>query len=104
MDLGGEWFRPLYLATLAAFGCPSVQIMKVELAVGPIRFDTAIDRSVQGSLRTAREDLEALAMCVPNVMSLDPIEVSCQLSHKPTTSRGKSLWPAQAMLEAVARL
>lgn len=104
VDLGNEWFRPLYLATLAAFGCPSVQLMKVELAIGPIRFDTAIDRSVQGSLRTAREDLEALAMCVPNVLSLDPIEVSCQLSHKPTTNRGKSLWPAQAMLEAVARI
>ena len=43
-------------------------------------------------------------MCVPNVMSLDPVEVSCQLSHKPATSRGKSLWPSQAMLETVARI
>ena len=58
-DLGGKWFRPLYLATLAMIGCPDTQIKKAELALGPMRFDTATDRSVQGSLRVAKWDLEA---------------------------------------------
>jgi len=80
------------------------QIKKVELAIGPIRFDTATDRSVQGSLRIAREGLEAWVMQVSNVMELDPITVSCKLSHRPATIYGKLVWPGKAMLEAVARL
>ena len=102
--LGGEWFRPLYLATLAALGCPDAKIKRAELAIGPIRFDTATDRSVQGSLRVAKQDLEALVYGVPNVMDLDPIAVSCRLSDRPATVYGKCLWPQKAMLEAVARI
>ncbi len=103
-ELGGQWFRPLYLATFAAFGCPPAQISKAELAMGPIRFDTATDRSVQGSLRVARQDLEAWAMRIANVMDLDPLAVSCELNHRPATVYGKLVWPGKAMLEAVARL
>jgi hypothetical protein len=102
--LGERWFRPLYLATLAVFGCPDAQIKKVELAIGPIRFDTATDRSVQGSLRVAKQDLEALVYAVPNVMELDPLAVSCRLSDRPASVYGKWLWPQKAMLEAVAGL
>lgn len=100
----GEWFRSLYLASLATFGCPDTQIKKVELALGPIRFETATDRSVQGSLRVAKQELEAFAYQAPNVMDLDPLAVSCKISHRPASVYGKWLWPDQAMLEAVARL
>ena len=100
----GEWFRSLYLATLAAFGCPDTQIKKVELALGPIRFDTATDRSVQGSLRVARQELEAFAYQAPNVMDLDPLAVSCRISHRPASVYGKWLWPDKAMLELVMLL
>ena len=102
--LGERWFRPLYLATLAVFGCPDAQIRKVELALGPVRYDTATDRSVQGSLRVAKQDLEAWLYRVPNVMDLDPLKVSCRLTHRPVTIYGKSLWPDLAMLEQVAAL
>ncbi|PWB52428.1 MAG: hypothetical protein C3F18_08245 [Nitrosomonadales bacterium] len=102
--LGERWFRPLYLATLAVFGCPDTQIKKVELALGPLRFDTATDRSVQGSLRVAKLDLEAWLYGVPNVMDLDPLAVSCRLNERPATVHGKLVWPDKAMLEAVARL
>jgi len=102
--LGERWFRPLYLATLAVFGCPDAQIKQVELALGPIRYDTATDRSVQGSLRIGKQDLEAWAYSVPNVMELDPLAVSCKLCHRPVTVYGKLLWPEKAMLEAVAAL
>ena len=71
-ELGSKWFRELFTASLAVFGCPDVQIRKVELALGPVRYDTAIDRSVQGSLRVAKLDLEAWLYDVPNVMDLDP--------------------------------
>ena len=103
-ELGSTWFRPLYLATLAMFGCPDTQIRKVELALGPMRFDTATDRSVQGSLRVAKQDLEAWLYRVPNVMDLDPLRMSCWLNQRPSTIYGKWVWPEKAMLEAVARL
>ena len=103
-ELGSKWFRLLYTATLAMGGCPDAQIAKVELALGPLRFDTAIDRSVQSSLRVARQDLEAWAYQVSNVMELDPLKVSCWLNERPTTAYGKVLWPEQAMQEALATL
>ncbi len=101
-ELGGKWFRPLYLATLAMSGCPDTQIKKLELALGPMRFDTATDRSVQGSLRVAKQDLEAWLYRVPNVMDLDPLAMSCHLNERPATVYGKCVWPEKAMLEAVA--
>lgn len=102
--LGSKWVRPLYLATLETMGCSPVQLGKVELAMGPIHFDTATDRSVQGSLRVAKQDLEAWLYRVPNVMDLDPLAMSRRLNERPTTVYGKWLRPGKAMLETVARL
>lgn len=103
-ELGSKWFRQLYLATLAMFGCSEAQIKKVELAMGPIRFDTATDRSVQGSLRIAKLDLEAWLYGLPNVMDIDPLVISCRLSERPVTVYGKLIWPCKAMLYAVKSL
>jgi hypothetical protein len=103
-DLDAACFRPLFLATLTALGCSAVQLRKVELALGPLRFDTAIDRSVQGSLRVAKQDAEAWVYRVPNVMELDAFALSCKLNERPVTVYGKLLWPDRAMREAVERL
>ena len=103
-ELGGKWFRQLFTATLALSGCPDAQIKEVELALGPVRYDTATDRSVQGSLRVARQDLEARLYGVPNVMDLDPLAVSRWLNERPSTIRGKWIWPDKAMLETVGTL
>jgi len=100
----GDWFRSLYLATLAAFNCSDMQIKKVEQMIGPVRYDTTTDRSVQGSLRVAKQDLKAELYRVPNVMGLDPVAVSCRLSHRPATVHGKWLWPDKAMLERIGVL
>jgi hypothetical protein len=42
----GRMFRESYTATLAALGCEDNQIRKVELALGPMRFDIVTNRSV----------------------------------------------------------
>lgn len=102
--LGERCFRPLFLATLAMFGCPDTQIKKVELALGPVRFDTVTDRSVQGSLRVAKQDLEVWVYRVSNVLDLDPLKISCWLNERPVTVYGKWLHPDQAMLDMVGRL
>lgn len=100
----GKLFRPLFLATLAAFGATPTQVRKAELVLGPLRFDTATDRSVQGSIRIVQtQDLEWLARQIP-VIDLDPLAVSCELTHRPATIRGKSQWPELVMLAAVAQL
>ncbi len=94
-----KWFRPLFMSTLAASGCTDSQIKKAELVIGPARFDTAINRSVQGSLRIAKQDLEAWVARVSNVMELDPVVMSRDLNQRPVTIHGKALWTEEAMLK-----
>ena len=53
-ELGSKWFRELYFATLQTMGCTQAQIRHVELSLGPVRYDIATDRSVQGSMRIVR--------------------------------------------------
>ena len=102
--LGSKWFRELYTASLEVLGCADKQIRKAELCLGPVRFDTATDRSVQGSMRIAHQDLEAQIMRVPNVMNLDPLEVSARLNHRPARVYGKVLWPEKVMRDLVEGL
>lgn len=102
--LGERWFRPLFVATLVLMGCAEVQIRKAELALGPVRFDLATDRSVMGSIRIARLDLDAWLYQLTNVMDLDPLIVSRQLNERPATVFGKWVWPTRAMRERVEAL
>jgi len=102
--LGARWFRQLYTASLAALGCPDRQIRKVELALGPVRYDTATDRSVQSSMRVAKQDLEAWVYRVPNVMELDPLAAAAWLNDRPARMRGELIWPGPAMRARVEAL
>ena len=97
-------FRPLFLLTLTALGCNTEQLRMVELALGPMCFDTVTDRSVQGSLRVARFDAEAWVYQAPNVMDIDILALSCWLNQRPTMARGLLVWPDRAMLQLVEAL
>jgi len=97
-------FRPLFLLTLTALGCTTAQLRMVELALGPMCFDTVTDRSVQGSLRVARFDAEAWVYQAPNVMDIDILALSCWLNQRPTMARGVLVWPDRAMLQLVEAL
>lgn len=98
------WFRELFAGTLAYSGYTDAQINKALLALGPVRYDTAIDRSVQGTMNIAKWDLEACLHGVPNVMDLDIFAMSRRLCERPVTIRGKSLWPDKAMRAVVEAL
>jgi hypothetical protein len=102
--LGVRWFRQIYTATLAVLGCPDQQIRKVELALGPVRYDTATDRSVQGSMRVAKQDLEVWVSRVSNVMELDPLAAAAWLNKRPARMHGKLVWPVDAMCARVEAL
>ena len=102
--LGDKWFRQLFTASLAALGCADARIRRVELCLGRVRYDVATDRSVQGALRVAQQDLGAWLENVPNVMEADPLAAAKWLNQRPTRAQGKLLWPDRAMLEMVSTL
>jgi hypothetical protein len=102
-DIAG-WHRDLFLAALAAQGIPDATIGRVKLALGVLRCDRVTDRSVLGSLRVAADDLWWKAPDWGGVVNLDPLAVALWLNHRPTTIRGKSLWPEKDMAALVAGL
>lgn len=97
----GRLHRELFLATLAAQGVTTGVLKRVELALGPSRFDVATDRSVLGSMNIATRDLDCLKVEVENVLALDPMETARWLNDRPVTIRGKWSFPAEAMLEMI---
>ncbi len=102
--LGGEIFRQLFADTLAALACQQAQIRRALLSLGPCGFDMATDRSVLGSIRVARQDLEAYLWNFPNVLMMDPVEASRRVTRRPVSVRGKRFWPQDRLLELVAGL
>ena len=77
----GNLFRDLWFEVLQTQGVPEQKLKQLSLMLGPIELDTNTDRSVQASMRIAKQDLEAMLYRVPNVLSLDPIQTSIDLSH-----------------------
>jgi hypothetical protein len=103
-ELGSRWFRELFTATLAVIGVVDTRIKKVELMLGPVRFDRATDRSVQSTINIARQDLKAWVFQLPNVMDVDPLKVSTWLNERPVTIRGKFIHPDREMQQLVTRV
>jgi len=104
-ELGNNWFKPLFAATLAALGCSQARVSRAELALGAVRFDTATDRSVLSAMNIAFDhELYPRVARVPNVLNLEPIAISCEMSDRPTWIRRKPIWPDRRMLEIVAAL
>lgn len=103
--LFSEVFRPLFADTLFTLGCKPANIDRALLALGPVRFDTATDRSVLSSMRVARQDLEAyLFNRFPNVLMMDPVQTSNRLTRRPVSVRGKRFWPQDRLLEMIDTL
>ena len=100
--LFSEVFRPLFADTLFALGCKPASIDRAMLALGPIQFDTATDRSVLSTMRVARQDLEAyLFNRFSNVLMMDPVRTSRRLTRRPVSVRGKRFWPQDKLLEMI---
>lgn len=103
--LYSEVFRPLLADTLFAFGCKPASVDRALLTLGPVQFDAATDRSVLGSIRVARQDLEAyLFNRFPNVLDMDPVRASYRLTRRPVTVYGKHFWPQDKLLEMIDAL
>lgn len=102
----GRWFREIFTASLAYMGMEDNQVRRAELALGPVVFDTATDRSVLGSLNRMKFMLDARVCEVEGVMLLNPLSVNRWLCHYPVSVKGvKGFWMAdKAMMERIAAL
>lgn len=103
------WFQDLYANTMLKLGYDTALIEKVMALLDPLEFDTACDRSVQGSMRTAKQmDLDGLLLDVSDVMELPIYSTSARLNQRPFTTKGmkgsECLWPERAMAEFLASL
>jgi len=103
------WFRDLFANTMLKLGYEIALIEKALSLVDNLRFDTACDRSVQGTLRSAKvQDLDGWLMRVPDVMQLPMYSVSASLSYRPVRIKGmrasECLWPEQAMHEHIRQI
>jgi len=103
-SLGIEIFPRLLTETLLALGCDSRTLPSVSLALGRVQLDTATDRSVLSSMKVAKDDLEVMVYRVANVLDLDPVEVSAQISQRPATIAKKWLHPDEELLKRVKAL
>ena len=100
------WFQDFFANTMLKLGYEPRLMEKALGLLDPLQFDTNCDRSVQGSMRTARTmELEGLLMDVPDVMDLPFYTTSARLNHRPVTIKGmkghECLLPDKAMKEWV---
>ena len=95
----GRLHRELFLATLAKQGVAEVQLRKTALALDPMRYDRATDRSVLGSMNVARFDLSVIVELGEH--AIDPVTIAVRLNERPAKAGKVLIWPYKAMLELV---
>lgn len=95
------WFQDLYANTMLKLGYDTALIEKAMALVDPLQFDTVCDRSVQGTMRVGRQDLDSYLRDTSDVLDLPVYSVSARLNQRPVTTRGmkwdECLWPERAM-------
>lgn len=103
------WFKDLFANTMLKLDYEPELIEKALPHLDDLRFDAVCDRSVQGSMRTAKlQDLDGILMNIPDVMDLPMYSVSARLNERPVTTKGmktsECLWPMKAMRELIIGL
>jgi len=101
---GTEIFPDLLESTLFKLGCEPKYFNRLRLALGPVRYDMATDRSVLSSMRVAQQDLDVVVYRAGHVLDVAPATTSAWVTHRPARVRGKSLWPDEELLRLVRGL
>ena len=100
----GRLHRDIFLMSLAVNGVSDAKIMRVGVALGPVVFDRATDRSVLASMNIAIGDLDRYLERVVNLLELDLMATVLHLNARPVTVRGAWHWPGREMLARVDKL
>jgi len=97
--------RELFAAVLEYQGLPRSSINTALLALGPMTLVQGTDRSVMGSIRTGIQHFEyVLWHKVHHVLDLDPVSASAYLNDRPTTIKGKFVWPRDEIQSSIKAL
>ena len=103
-QLGKGLFSSMLISMLYELGCNAGQLNAVKLALGPVQFDSATDRSVLASMTVAKHDLEPYIYDVANVLDFDPIAASARVTQRPATIAGEWIQPDVELLKLVHAL
>jgi hypothetical protein len=98
----GLLHRQLFVDSWGKEGVAETQLKKVALALGPVRFDRATDRSVLGSMNVVLFDLVLHLECLADSRDEDTMKAVLTVNERPATVRGKVIWPDKAMLQRTA--
>lgn len=95
------WFQDLFANTMLKLDYDTRLIEQALEWVDPLQFDTHCSRSVQGTMRVVRIDLDSMLSRVPNVLELPLYSTSAQLCDRPVHVKGMKkrdcLWPRNEM-------
>lgn len=98
----GYWFEDMFANTLLKLDYDTDLIEKALGLLTPVQFDTACDRSVQGSMRTVSStELIIELNKVSDVMELPLYSTSAKLNERPVSVKGmksgQAIWPIKDM-------
>ncbi|MCP4076290.1 MAG: hypothetical protein GY744_08910 [Gammaproteobacteria bacterium] len=103
-----NWFQDVFANTMLKLDYPIDLIDRTLAQLDLLQFDTVCDRSVQGTLRIARQDIDAMLYRVADVMDLPMDSTSAKLNNRPVTVKGMKtsdcLWPAEEMKKLISDL
>jgi len=98
------WFQDVYANTLLKLNYDTCLIEKGLAQITPLQFDTQCDRSVQGTMRIASDDLNSILWNTPNLTDLRsaPLySISALLNNRPVRTKhlktSNCIWPDKEM-------
>ena len=95
------WLQDIFANTMLKLDYQPELFEKALRLFDPLRFDTDCNRSVQGTMRVARQDLDGMLWDVADVTELPIYSTSAWLNHRPVTIKGmrgsECLWPDREM-------
>ena len=97
--------RNLFRDALKDDGMRDTDIQRALDALGPMALDTKTDRSVQGTIRMALEDIKySFRIHVKSIMDVDLRELTTFLNDRPCTVHKKYVWPSREMKASIQAL
>jgi len=69
---------------------PEATLKRVELAMGPARFDTKTDRSVLGTMNQSRFEFDFFLDDYTNILEVDPLIATKWFNHRPLSVRANT--------------
>lgn len=99
-----QWFRELLFLTLRAQDIAANRLRRLELALGPVRFDRTTDEAVCSNIEELWRELDRARHPSENVMTMHPVATSIRLNNQPAMLHGRWIAPQDEMLKVIESL